>query len=288
MERVMLCQKGDWGSFPQGPNWIFEPKLDGIRLLSAKVGEEVKLVGRSGEDYTSKFPEIAADLRTYPDDFILDGELCSESGDFRELAGRVHLTDPFKISLRAQVDPAVYHAFDLLGLNGKYLVKLPLRERKRGLEALGERGRVRIVRPQPLEELVRLVKEQRIEGIVAKDLDSPYVLERSPSWRKFRPAESFDLPVIGYETSAKPDRPFRSLILLWRGRELQAASGLGEKELRQAFERFRTAQVVRVTREGGREKRYFASPLGQAEVVFTSTPNLPVRFPRVVRLKWDR
>ena len=288
MERVMLCQRGTWGAFPQGPNWIFEPKLDGIRLLSAKVGGEVKLVGRSGEDYTDKFPEVVADLLSYPGDFILDGELCSPDGDFRTIAGRVHLRDRFRIELASKASPAVYFSFDVLKVGEELVGSLPLRRRKEILEEMGERGRVRLVRPLPLDELLRLVGEQRIEGIVAKNLDSPYRFERSPHWVKFRPAEGFDLPIIGYETSDKPERPFRSLILLWRGRELQASSGLGEEELRQAFERFRTAQVVRVTREGGREKRYFASPLGQAEVVFTSTPNLPVRFPRVIRLKWDR
>ena len=287
MERVMLCERGVWGKFPQGP-WIFEPKLDGIRLLAAKVVEEVKLVGRSGEDYTAQFPEVVESLLLYPGDLILDGELCSPDGDFRTIAGRVHLRDRFKIGLASRASPALYFVFDVLKVGEEFVGSLPLRRRKEILEGLGEKGRVRMVRPLPLEELLRLVEEQKIEGVVAKNLDSPYELRRSPHWVKFRPAEGYDLPIIGYEESDKPGRPFRSLILLWKGRELQASSGLGEEELRQAAERFRTAQVVRTAREGGRLKYYFASPVGQAEVVFTSTPNLPVRFPRVIRLKLDR
>jgi len=285
---VMLCERGTWGSFPQGPDWIHEIKFDGIRILAAKQEQTVKLVGRSNEDYTSKFPEIVEDLLSYQHDFILDGELCSADGDFRTIAGRVHLKDAFKININAKANPAIYFVFDLLNLDGTYLVKHPLRARKQALETLGERGRVKIVRPQPLDELIGLTKAQKIEGIVAKNLNSAYELRRSPNWIKFRPAEGFDLPIIGYETSDKPDRPFRSLILLWKGKELQAASGLSEQDLQYAFQKFLEAKIARTAREAGRNKYYFETPIGEAEVVFTSTPNLPVRFPRVMKLKFDR
>jgi bifunctional non-homologous end joining protein LigD len=285
---VMLCERGEWGSFPQGPEWIYETKFDGIRLLASKYGTAVRLVGRSGEDYTDKFPEVVSDLREYQRDFVLDGELCSLDGDFRTISGRVHLQDRFKIELNARANPAAYFVFDLLKLDETYLVKQPLRERKRLMEQLGEKTHVKIVRPQPLEELIKRVEAQEIEGIVAKDLNSTYELRRSPNWRKFRPAEGFDLPIIGYEESDKPERPFRSLILLWKGRELQAASGLTEQDLRYAFQKFSEAKIARTVREAGRNKRYFETPIGEAEVVFTSTPNLPVRFPRVVKIKFDR
>jgi bifunctional non-homologous end joining protein LigD len=286
---VMLCEKGQWKAFPQGPDWIYEVKFDGIRVLASKQGAEVRLVGRSGEDYTSKFPEVVTDLQEYQQDLILDGELCSADGDFRTIAGRVHLQDRFRIELSAKVSPAIYHIFDLLRLGDTYLVKQPLRERKRLLEQqLGEKEHVKIVRPQPLEELVRRAEAQEIEGLVAKNLNSTYELHRSPSWVKFRPAESLDLPIVGYEESDKPERPFRSVILLWKGRELQAASGLTEQDLQYAFQKFREARVVRTVREAGRNKHYFEAPVGEAEVVFTSTPNLPTRFPRLLKLKWDR
>jgi len=285
---VMLCERGEWGSFPQGPDWIYEVKFDGIRILASKQGQAVKLVGRSGENYTDKFPEVVDDLKQYRSDFILDGELCSLDGDFRSVAGRVHLRDKFRIELNARANPAIYHAFDLLNLDGTYLVRHPLRERKRLLEQLGETEHVKIVRPRPLEELIRRVEAQEIEGIVAKDMSSAYELCRSPRWMKFRPAEGFDLPIIGYEESDKPERPFRSLILLWKGRELQAASGLSEQDLQYAFQKFSEAKIARTAKEAGRNKHYFEKPIGEAEVVFTSTPNLPVRFPRVLKLKFDR
>ena len=285
---VMLCERGAWGAFSQGPDWIHEPKLDGIRILASKQGQTVKLVGRSGEDYTAKFSEVVEDLLKIPFDFISDGELCSANGDFRSIAGRVHLKDQFKIKLNAKVNPAVYYIFDLLNVNGAYLVKRPLRERKQALEQLGEQEHVKIVRPQPLDGLIKRVEAQEIEGVVTKNLNSVYELRRSPNWIKFRPAEGFDLPIIGYETSDKPDRPFRSLILLWKDKELQAASGLTKQDLQYALEKFSGAKIVRTVREASRNKHYFESPVGEAEIVFTSTPNIPVRFPRVAKLKFDR
>jgi len=175
---VMLCEKRPWPPTAL-PNHIYEVKYDGIRILGKKQDGAVKLVGRSGEDYTPKFPEVVEDLRKYTIDFIPDGELCSKSGDFRSLAGRVHLKDPFKISLRARIDPGVYHIFDVLGMNGQIIASQPLRERKRVLSQLGEMEHVKIVMPEPLEELVKRVDAQELEGIVAKNLDSPYELRRS-------------------------------------------------------------------------------------------------------------
>jgi len=284
---VMLCERGTWGQFPQGSNWIYEPKLDGIRILANK-GDTIKMIGRSGEDYTTKFPEVVEDLRKIALRFIPDGELCPVSGDFRSIAGRVHLKDSFKISLNAKANPAVYCIFDNIGTDGQLITSLPLHKRKRTLEAIEETEHIKIVRPQPLDVLIKLVEEQKIEGIVAKRIDSPYELRRSPNWIKFRPAESFDLPIIGYEESDKPDRPFRSLILIWKGRELQASSGLTKDDLHYAFEKFSAAKIVKTTKEAGRNKNHFESPVGEAEIMFTSTPNLPVRFPRVIKLKLDR
>lgn len=287
---VMLCEKREWGDLksnelPAG-NYSFEPKLDGIRIKAVKNGNVVKLVGRSGEDYTNAFPEVVDGLKLYQHDFLPDGEMCAASGNFGDISGRVHLRDRFKIALRAKVNPAVYHMFDVLEMDGRDLLKLPLRERKPLLESLGETERVKIVRSTPLEELVRLVNAQRLEGIVAKDLDSPYEFCRSPRWLKFRPAPPHDLPIIGYEDSDKPGRPFRSLIILMGDREIQASSGLSMADLQYAKEIFAQTEVVRTS---GR-KHYFKEPVGTCEVAFSTLPNLPVRFPKVIayRMRSDK
>lgn len=257
-------------------------------MKATKRGGLVRLEGRSGNDFSGKFPEVVASLLEYGVDFTVDGEICSSSGDFRVLSRRVHLEDRFKISVLSQQDPVIYHVFDVLEIDGEITVNLPLRQRKQILDALGETGRIRIVRPAPLQELVRMVEEGRLEGVVAKHLNSPYRFERTAAWVKFRPADPHDLPIVGYEESDKPERPFRALILEWGERELKAASGLSHEDLRLAMRVFSKATVARTVVAEGRRRHYFAHPIGHAEIQFTSTPNLPVRFPKVLRIRFDK
>jgi bifunctional non-homologous end joining protein LigD len=289
---VMLCERCPWLSFPKGPDWAYEPKFDGIRCLAIRHGSEIQLVGRSGEDYTKQFPEIVGALKTIQGNFVLDGELCSEGAwDFRRIAGRVHLQDPFRIELRARADPAVYWVFDVLEANGEPLVSLPLRERKEVLVSLLGQGsaRVKLVPPLPLEQLVEAAEKGVIEGLVAKRLSSTYQFRRSPDWVKSRPREGEDAKIIGYETSDKPERfGIRSLILLGRHGEFQASSGLTAEDLEALSGIFSKMVVARREKKEGRELRYFASSVGEAEVVMATAPGIPVRFPRIIRLKADR
>jgi ATP-dependent DNA ligase len=278
-ELVMLCERGEWGRFPSG--WITEPKLDGTRALAVKQGSHVKLVNRRGFDYAERFPEIVGDLKSYSHSLVLDGEIVSK--DFTSLAQRAHLTDRLKIELLSKVQPCNYVVFDILEVDGHRLTELPLVERKEFLKALGEREHVRVIRPAPLETLIKRVEAGEIEGIVAKDPSSTYEFKRSPSWIKFRRETTLDLPIIGYEDTDKPTRPFRSLILLWNGREVQASSGLSEADLKMLDEVFR-GKPQRVVGT----KRYFDGPVGIAEIRFYGSSDISYRFPRVERLRFDK
>ena len=276
----MLCARGEWGQFPQ--NFIYEPKLDGTRALAVKQGDSIKLINRRGGDYADHFPEIVADLKLIEGDCTLDGEICSK--DFSTLAGRAHTADTFRIELLSKFQPCVYHIFDILERNGERLTGLPLIERKEFLYAVGEREHIRIVKPQPLEVLLEQVERREIEGVVAKDPSSVYEFRRSPSWVKFRKEDCLDLPIIGYEDTDKPTRPFRSLILLKDGKEVQASSGLSEADLRMLDEVFKGKPQRQVG-----TKRYFDEPVGIAEVKFYGrSPDIPYRFPRVERFRFDK
>lgn len=140
------------------------------------------------------------------------------------------------------------------------------------------------MRPEPLETLLERVERHEIEGVVAKKPDSPYELTRSPNWIKFRPSESEDLPIIGYEESDKPDRPYRSLILQRGEKEVQASSGLSQEDLKRTWGLFSRAKVVRAV---GR-KRYFEVPVGVAEISFYGDGSIPFRFPKVLRIRFDK
>lgn len=280
MSEVMLCKKGEWGSFPEG--YDYEAKLDGIRCVAVKRGSQVKLINRRGDDYTERFPELVEAISKLEGDLTLDGEITGK--DFSALAGRAHLRDTFRIELLSKLQPCDYYIFDLLEADGKDLVLLPLKQRKFQLTIrVSDNTRLHVVLPQPLDVLLREVEAKRIEGVVAKDPESPYEFRRSPYWVKFRKEENEDLHIVGYEDTDKPNRPYRSLILKRGEREVQASSGLSEADLRLTNGMFEGKVVRKVG-----TKNYFAEPVGYAEVRFYGGSEIPVRFPRVVRLRFDK
>jgi ATP-dependent DNA ligase len=286
-ELVMLCQRGVWGQFPQG--YFYETKLDGTRCLAGKKGNDVRLKSRHNTDYTSKFPEIVADLLSIPYDFVLDGEIVGKS--YLSLAGRTHLTDTFKIQVRANTEPCDLYAFDIIFIEGKDIDALykgnltlrPLRERKEILYRIGEHGHLKIVKPEPLETLLEKEARGEIEGLVAKEPESIYEFRRSEKWPKFRKEPPADMLIIGYEDSDKPRRPYRSLILRWNGREVQASSGLSEADLRLTSELFAKEPKHKVG-----TKWYFENPHYWAEIAFYRGKEIGYRFPRVVKLKLEK
>jgi len=277
--QFQVCERGEWGKFPEGR--LYERKLDGTRALAVKLGDMVKLINRRGFEYTEQFPEIVADMRTYPHHaLILDGEICDR--DFSTLAGRTHLQDRFKTEMRAKLHPCTLWVFDVLQVGVSKVADQPLSARKQALEELGERGQVKILRPEPLETLLAEVEAKRIEGVIAKDPSSRYEFRRSTAWLKFRREEAEDLLIIGYEDTDKPTRPFRSLIFRRGEREVQASSGLSEDDLRMLDEVFAKEPKRRVG-----TKWYFDNPRFVAEVKFFGGSEIPYRFPSVVRLKLE-
>jgi len=154
-----------------GPGWIFERKIDGIRLLAFKRGRQVRLLSRN--QLPQDCPGVAAAIAALPvRDAILDGEL--------DWGGET------------------YHLFDLVWLDGRDLRALPLRERLALLDALPlppPLARVeRVDDPRPWERASR----EGWEGVIAKRLDSPYEHRRSPHWLKMKCETTQELLVGGF------------------------------------------------------------------------------------------
>lgn len=281
MELVQLCQRGEWGHFPEGL-W-YERKLDGTRCLVRKENGVVKLINRRGNSYTKQFPEIVATLASpaYPD-LILDGEICSTN--FTALAGRTHLQDPLKISLLSKLKPCNLFVFDILKLDGREVAEDALTERKKVLKTLPlPRTQIKLIMPEPLPDLLKLVEAKEIEGVVGKDPEAPYEFKRTATWIKLRPPTVEDLLIIGYEDSDKPHRPFRSLILKFGDKEVQASSGLSDYDLKLLIRIFAGEPKRNVG-----TKWYFENPRFTAEVEFFEGLDIKYRFPRVKRLRLDK
>lgn len=187
--------------------WIFEIKYDGYRLLAERSGREAFLRSRKGHDLTATFPEIARAVRGLPyEDLVLDGEVVVNGPDglpsFSKLQRRGRILNKDD-ALRSSVElPAVYHAFDLLGVEGHDLRGLPLLERKRILfELLPTVGPIRYVDHLPTqgELMYEHVQRMRLEGIVGKKADAPYRGGRSSSWIKVRTVNVDDFVVVGWK-----------------------------------------------------------------------------------------
>src|SRR4051794_21289412 len=117
------------------PDWISEPKYDGLRILCRFDGEELTLISRNGKAQNFQFPEVAEALRDALDrSAVLDGEIvCFDDrgrSSFRALQQRFHLLDEGEVRERAAVYPAYIYLFDILYFDRYDLTPLPLRDRK--------------------------------------------------------------------------------------------------------------------------------------------------------------
>jgi len=200
------------------PDWIYERKLDGERVLVFRDGERLRLMTRNRHDVTETWPELAealADQRAR--DFVADGEVVAFDGEmtsFSRLQGRMQITDPDRA--RASGIAVHLYLFDLLHLEGHDLTGLPLRRRKVLLKrALHFEDPLRYTphRNEEGETYFSEACEKGWEGLIAKDAGAPYSHGRSRKWLKFKCANGQEL-VIGGFTEPKGDRPGFGALLL--------------------------------------------------------------------------
>jgi bifunctional non-homologous end joining protein LigD len=176
------------------PGWLFERKLDGLRCVAVRNGQEVELWSRNHLPFTARFPEITAALAGLPvDNFTIDGELVAFDGNRTSFA----LLQRPQPGSRPQ-----FHVFDLLHLLGHDTTVLPLFDRKRllaqALESAGEGIYVVTAVEGDPQVLLEQACAAGWEGIIGKRQDRPYLSGRSPDWRKLKCSISQDLVVGGW------------------------------------------------------------------------------------------
>ena len=188
------------------PAWLFEIKYDGVRVLASRRGDRVELFGRSGQDTTSRYPEVVRALRALPvDSFVIDGEIVAldDAGrpSFQRLQPRMALTDPREIERLAVQRPAIGVFFDCLMLDDRDLRKLPLVDRKECLRRLVPSLGVVRYGDHVAEEgkaFFDLASERRLEGIVAKRARSLYSGARTRDWIKIKCQRRQEFVIGGY------------------------------------------------------------------------------------------
>jgi bifunctional non-homologous end joining protein LigD len=240
-------------------DWVFEPKLDGIRTLVYTTMDSTRLVSRTGRDQSATYPELhLIHNRVTSVNAVLDGEIVApdEAGrpSFERLQQRMNLTSPHDVERAKRAIPVELYAFDLLWLDGEDLTRLPQAERRRRLEAVavvgGKRLSLTYAVPGTGVDFFDAAGKLGFEGVVAKRADSRYLPgRRSPDWRKVKNLNRQDCVVLGW-TPGQGGRgsafgallvgAYRDGELLWIG---QVGTGFTDRMLDEVMERLRELQA---------------------------------------------
>jgi bifunctional non-homologous end joining protein LigD len=187
--------------------WAYEIKWDGVRAIAYSTPGELRLESRNLKQITAQYPEVARLNRALSShEAILDGEIVSfdERGlpSFATLQRRMHVSSSAQVKRLAKDAPVTYMIFDLLWLDGHSLMALPYGERRGRLSALGLNGAAWQT-PDHLtgkaEDVLAATAAQKLEGVVSKRLDAPYVPgARDGSWLKIKNFGRQELVVGGW------------------------------------------------------------------------------------------
>jgi len=187
-------------------DYLFELKWDGVRALAEVAEGRWRLWGRTGSDYTERYPELAV-LGRLPAGTMVDGELVVLQGsraDFPALLQRHQRQVAGPLDTLRQRLPIRYVVFDLLCHEGRSLLKEPLRERRARLrDLLVEMHGPLLVFSDGIvgqgRDFFARVVAQGHEGVMAKHLASPYQPgKRSPAWKKIKPVQVLPCVIVGY------------------------------------------------------------------------------------------
>ena len=205
------------------PEWLYELKLDGVRIVAHRAGDEVSLRYRTGRLATHSYPEVARAVRALAvDHCVLDGEIVAfdDQGrpDFQRLGPRIQASRPHEVQRASQAVAVTYLVFDVPALCGLDLRQLPLRARKELLQRLlPGKGLVRALDHIPVrgDALMDFCRNQGMEGVIGKRADSLYQSgpERSSNWVKHKCEREDDFIIVGYTEGTGSRRSLGALLL---------------------------------------------------------------------------
>ncbi|MGW8822204.1 ATP-dependent DNA ligase [Paenibacillus lautus] len=183
--------------------YIYEPKIDGHRLLFSQEDARIRLYTRHEVECTNQYPEL---LTPFDDDILLDGEVActhSDTGmvDFENVMTRFQAKKEQRIRQLMKISPVTYVVFDILRYKGQDLRKLPLMQRKEilsGVTMPNEHFGVVPFVEGAGEALFEQMVSRKLEGMVGKRKNSLYVSRRSPAWQKVINWSYTDVIITGY------------------------------------------------------------------------------------------
>jgi bifunctional non-homologous end joining protein LigD len=201
---------------PATGDWIYELKFDGIRLIAVKRDEKVSLFSRNQNDLSARFPEIVEAIKNLPArECVIDGEVVALDDKGRSSFQLLQAHE-----MEGRKSPIYFYAFDLLQLDGKSLIGLPLEARKNVLEKLcaGAGDPIRysgaIGSDGDAKRLLEEVKRRRLEGIIGKQRNSVYEPgRRSGAWIKLKCVNEQEFVIGGYTPPQGARKYFGALLV---------------------------------------------------------------------------
>ncbi|MFC3208740.1 DNA ligase D [Aquamicrobium soli] len=266
---------------PGGKEWLHEVKFDGYRMQAAIAGTEVRLLTRSGLDWTERFGSAvtAALGRLKCSDAILDGEVVVLADDGVSSFARLQAA-----LSEGRAEAMIYYVFDLMRLDGEDLRDEPLVERKQRLrELLGDQlqdGALRFSEHfvEPGKVMLEHACRMGLEGVVSKRADSRYRGGRGHDWVKSKCTQRQEFVIGGYLPSEKTGRGLRSLLvgyhdgdrLAYAGRVGTGFSGKAADDLKKRLDALKAAKSPFAQKVPGGKGLTWVRPELVAEVEFRS------------------
>ncbi|HEY4525340.1 MAG TPA: non-homologous end-joining DNA ligase [Candidatus Paceibacterota bacterium] len=275
------------------PDWIYEIKWDGFRVMARIERGSVTLLSRSGIDVTKKYPVIADALKDIQSDVVIDGELVA-----LDRRGVSH----FQLLQRYAEKPAslYYYVFDLLFKDGTDVRRKPLLERKRALRSiLPKTGRVRYSEHIARRGSAFFISAARrgLEGIIAKRAIGRYYSDtRTREWLKIKCAHEQEAIIVGFTKPKGSRKHFGSLVLaVFEGKRLayvgHSGGGFDERTLRSLHKTMLTLKSAKpLMGQVARESDVtWIRPKLVAEIKFTEwTKSGQMRHPVFLGLRNDK
>lgn len=298
----MLATPTDRRSFDG--RWLFERKLDGVRVLAVRDADGVRLLSRTGRDVSATYPEVVAALAAQEcADFTVDGEVVAMRAgrtDFALLQQRMGLTDPRAV--RASPVEVHYYVFDVPALAGWDTSRVPQRTRKALLrDALAYGGPLRFTPHRnyagDTPALLADACARGWEGLIAKRADAAYQPRRSHDWLKLKCAAGQEFVVGGFTEPAGSRIGFGALLVGYHDADgaLRYAGKVGtgyrDRVLREVRARLDAlARPASPFADPVRERAaHWAEPVLVAQVAFTEwTRDGMLRHPRFLGLRDDK
>ena len=296
---------------PKHGNWLYELKFDGIRAIPIKNDRKVSLISRNGNKLDARFPEIVEAVKNLPvRECVIDGEVVALDED-----GRSSFQLLQGLEMEGRKAPLLFYVFDLLQLDGKSLLGLPLEQRKQVLakicENVGDPIRYSGEISGDVKSLLAEVKRRGLEGLIGKQRNSVYEPgRRSGTWIKLKCVNEQEFVIGGYTPPAGSRKYFGAILVgYYEIGKLRFAgkvgSGFTEKSLSMLHKKFREEEhddcpfVDLPSKQGGEwvqgitpsmmKKMHWVNPKFVAEIKFAEwTRDQKLRQPVFLGMREDK